>query len=52
MAEGSANIFWVNKLLEIEAADWERQLKRTVSETFISASQILIAGPPYVCKAY
>ena len=31
VAEESANIYRVNKLLEIEAADWHRQLKRAVS---------------------
>ena len=34
MAEESANIYRVNKLLEIEAADWEQQLKRAVSYYF------------------
>ena len=34
MAEESANIYRVNKLLEIEAADWEQKLKRTVSGYF------------------
>ena len=31
MAEESADIYRVNKLLEIENADWERQLKQAVS---------------------
>ena len=31
MAEESADIYRVNKLLEIENADWERQLKQVVS---------------------
>ena len=31
MAEESANIYRVNKLLEIEAADWHRQLEQAVS---------------------
>ena len=30
MAEASANVYRVNKLLEIEAADWQRQLDRVV----------------------
>ena len=31
MASESAEIYRVNKLLEIEQADWERQLKQAVS---------------------
>ena len=31
MAGESADIYRVNKLLEIEHADWERQLKQAVS---------------------
>ena len=31
MAGESADIYRVNKLLEIEHADWERQLKQVVS---------------------
>ena len=31
MAEASANVYRVNKLLEIEVADWQRQLDRAVS---------------------
>ena len=31
MAEGSADIYRVNRLLEIENADWQRQLKQVVS---------------------
>ena len=30
MVEASANVYRVNKLLEIEAADWQRQLDRVV----------------------
>ena len=30
MAEESAEIYRMNKLLEIENADWERQLKQAV----------------------
>ena len=30
MAEASANVYRVNKLLEIEVADWQRQLDRVV----------------------
>ena len=31
MTEESADIYRVNKLLEIKNADWERQLKQAVS---------------------
>ena len=30
MAEETANIYRVNKLLELEAADWQRQLEKAV----------------------
>ena len=30
MVEESGNIYQVNKLLELEAADWQRQLERVV----------------------
>ena len=30
MAEETANIYQVNKLLELEAADWQRQLEKAV----------------------
>ena len=39
MAEESANIYRVNKLLEIEVADWHRQLERAVSG-FLFTSQV------------
>ena len=31
MAEESAEIYWMNKLLKIENMDWERQLKQVVN---------------------
>ena len=34
MAEASANVHRVNKLLEIEVADWQRQLERAVGGSF------------------
>ena len=34
MAEASANVYRVNKLVEIEAADWQRQLERAVGGSF------------------
>ena len=34
MVEASANVYRVNKLLEIEAADWQRQLERAVGGSF------------------
>ena len=34
MAEASANVYRVNKLLEIEAADWQRKLERVVGGSF------------------
>ena len=34
MAEASANVYRVNKLLEIEVADWQRQLDRAVRGSF------------------
>ena len=30
MAEETANIYRVNKLLELEVADWQRQLEKAV----------------------
>ena len=32
MAEESANIYRINKLLELEAANWQRQLEKMVSD--------------------
>ena len=37
MAEASANMYRVNKLLEIETADWQRQLERAVGGSFLLA---------------
>ena len=34
MVEASANVYRVNKLLEIEAADWQRHLERAVGGSF------------------
>ena len=34
MAEASANMYRVNKLLEIEAADWQQQLERALGGSF------------------
>ena len=34
MVETSANVYRVNKLLEIEAVDWQRQLERAVGGSF------------------
>ena len=34
MAEASANVYRVKKLLEIEVVDWQRQLERAVSGSF------------------
>ena len=34
MAQASANVYRVNKLLEIEAVDWQQQLERAVGGSF------------------
>ena len=34
MAEASANVYRVNKLLEIGVADWQQQLERVVGGSF------------------
>ena len=48
MAAESAEIYWMNKLLEIENMDWERQLKQTVSNlgvTFVSCIPLFPIQP-------
>ena len=47
MAGESVDIYRVNKLLEIEQLDWERQLKQAVSEPcgFPFSSQFLNVPP-------
>ena len=50
MAEETSDIYRMNKLLEIEHADWVRQLKQAVRPPrgflfFLFLSQI-ISGPP------
>ena len=46
MAEQSADIYRVNKLLEIEHADWERQLKQVVSYHVVIPYSLAIDKPP------
>ena len=46
MAEQSADIYRVNKLLEIEHADWERQLKQAVSYHVVIPYSLAIDKPP------
>ena len=45
MAGESADIYRVNKLLEIKHADWERQLKQAVSYHVV-ISYFLVIGKP------
>ena len=42
MAEETADIYRMNKLLEIEHSDWERQLKQAVSSPFFFLPTIQI----------
>ena len=43
MAEETANIYRVNKLLELEAADWQRQLDKAVGGLRLIPSSLLIS---------
>ena len=45
MAGESADIYRVNKLLEIEHADWERQLKQAVSYHVVIPYFLAIDNP-------
>ena len=45
MAGESADIYRVNKLLEIEHADWERQLKQAVSYHMVIPYFLVIDTP-------
>ena len=52
MAEETANIYRVNKLLELEVADWQRQLEKAVGGfkvrppvLFISHCMELVSDP-------
>ena len=49
MAEQSADIYRVNKLLEIENADWERQLKQAVSYHMV-IPYFLVIGKPFLFR--
>ena len=49
MAEESADIYRVNKLLEIENANWERQLKQAVSYHVV-IPYFLAIGKPFLFR--
>ena len=51
MAEETAEIYRVNKLLEIEQADWERQLKQAVSELHGFPFSLQLRRPPFLSLA-
>ena len=49
MAEETSDIYHMNKLLEIEHADWARQLEQAVSPPrgfFLLFFKKIISGPP------